>query len=372
MTDQCDAKMFSSNNESSAAVVRACKLVLFGFLAGAGTVLFVLSEFTANDVVQENDRQNVHEKSNKLLKLKKAFDVRLDLKATKISASISHPNPDDKFDANATLEDYTRMEPSRPSVKWLKSCAETLANDPTVVTPFAMAQEGWEKYRLGDCLKACTASACNLPKKSKERQKWNRHHNASKFSKMAYMYQVMACEPEPERHNLTVVDQIFDFVKGRPGFEVPDPDSIVIHLRLGDVMETSNKSPVAMLKHGSIPGEHGAYVRGHIKSILSVDDYLGIIDTIHPQNKKVVLVGGSHKPWLYKKSKVYAHCLQRALLRAGQDTELRLNYGTPDQDFYYMSNAKYFVASTGGFSRLIGAMVRHRGGLQWREFDILG
>ena len=40
----------------------------------------------------------------------------------------------------------------------------------------------------------------------------------------------------------------------------------------------------------------------------------------------------------------------------------RINCGTPDEDFVYMSSAKYFVPGGGGYSRTVGKLVTRNGG----------
>ena len=46
---------------------------------------------------------------------------------------------------------------------------------------------------------------------------------------------------------------------------------------------------------------------------------------------------------------------------------VRVNCGTPDEDFLFMSTARYFILGGGGFSRLAATMVRLNGG-----HDIIG
>jgi hypothetical protein len=73
------------------------------------------------------------------------------------------------------------------------------------------------------------------------------------------------------------------------------------------------------------------------------------------------IVGGAHKGGC-EKSWVYATCMRDAIERAGWEVSLQVNGGTPDQDFYFMSNANKIIVSTGGFSRLIGRLVSFHGG----------
>ena len=80
---------------------------------------------------------------------------------------------------------------------------------------------------------------------------------------------------------------------------------------------------------------------------------------------KVVIRGGSQKPDEYVKSQTYAYCLQEAFQEAGYDTDMKLEEGDADVDFYFMVNAKRIITSVGGFSRYIGHLVLQRGGITY-------
>jgi hypothetical protein len=77
---------------------------------------------------------------------------------------------------------------------------------------------------------------------------------------------------------------------------------------------------------------------------------------------KVSIVGGSHQPDYYKKSRVYAGCIHRALRKAGLQVTMQLDSCDPDHDFYYVSHASKLVVSGGAFSRLMGQLVEYHGG----------
>jgi len=145
-------------------------------------------------------------------------------------------------------------------------------------------------------------------------------------------------------------------------FQEPDPDTVVIHLRLGDVIERNENDTVwQMLYEGASPW-HNKHFRNSIKSI---SEYLDNLQANKKTNNstKVSIRGGSHKPDFYRKSRVYGHCLKTAIEYAGYELmEYKIDGGNPDSDFYYMSHAKTYIATVGGYSRLIGKMVEHFGG----------
>ncbi|KAL3907330.1 MAG: hypothetical protein SGARI_003589 [Bacillariaceae sp.] len=234
-------------------------------------------------------------------------------------------------------------------------------------------------YRLADCMRFCLQ--CN----NKGRIKQN-------IKEISVYYGEMACTPEDgsekRYEDYDVIEKIFHMVEkdtNRTGeFIKPDADAVIIHSRLGDVMECGHRvdgsvaagSASYFLAHGGI-GAHPSYrddlskartnetaTVHYQKSIFSVQDYL---DTLQKAGaSKVVIVGGSHKKKYYQKSKPYAYCLAHGLAFAGLEVELRLDQEKrprhPDADFYYMSHAKQFILSAGGFSNIIGHMVAHLGG----------
>jgi hypothetical protein len=156
---------------------------------------------------------------------------------------------------------------------------------------------------------------------------------------------------------MTVVEEIFQLHKQDPSFTVPAADELVIHLRLGDVIERSDSEVETMLMKGADPG-HNKNFKTAIKSIR---EYLANIQ--ESGLDKVVIRGGTHKTKYYEKSRVYAGCLKEAIGNAGYHVSMEVEGNTPDQDFYYMSHATKVIVSTGGYSRLIGRMAERGGGI---------
>jgi hypothetical protein len=170
------------------------------------------------------------------------------------------------------------------------------------------------------------------------------------------------------------------------GYEFPPSNAIVLHLRLGDVIERSRDSVVKMLYRGGNPAHHITFAN----SIKNLSEYLDNIREADQQYalltsrttveggwgngttplptaatvKVVIRGGGSHISHHYRKSRRYVTCLKKeAIIEAGYpDVEMVLDGQNPDQDFFYMSHSRYFVSSVGGYSMLIGQMVQLLGG----------
>ena len=168
--------------------------------------------------------------------------------------------------------------------------------------------------------------------------------------------------------NLTIVDRILEEAKARQAanFQSPSPSTLVLHLRLGDVIENSNATVVDMLLSGADPWHATAYK----SAIKSISEYLNDIESADGVTD-IAIRGGSHDPNYFHKSKLYAGCLQQAIKRAGYPiaSTSTIEGGNPDKDFFFISSAKLLSVSTGGFSRLMGTLSqRHGGRIVGRQF----
>lgn len=231
----------------------------------------------------------------------------------------------------------------RPSPEWIKECVNKTQGSPLITRPF-LADKVWEGYVLGDCIKLCRKCNKGGPK------------NKQTLAKDYYEYGCKNTTNREPNGNLSLVNRIVDLRLNDTNFEVPAPDVLVIHLRLGDVIEHSKQSVETMLISGGDPN-HDPNFRTSLKSI---SEYLDNI--AESKATKVLIRGGSHKRQYYKKSRLYAMCLEQAIAEAGYEVHMDLDTGNPDFDFYYMAHAKKFIVSSGGFSRVLGMLVESRGG----------
>lgn len=239
---------------------------------------------------------------------------------------------------------------------WLERCVQDLSRQPS--GPFHTLRP---EYAIGDCIKLCERCDWGLENNTNTNVKFPNWTIAGSYARMACPYKE---RPEPNKPhlihkfggNFRALEKILTKYGQFEGFERPDPDAILLHLRLGDVIERTNDTVVTMLTKGGNPAHHKAFSN----SIKSFYEYLENIEEAN--TTKVIIVGGSHRPMEYKKSRVYAGCLEKALRRSGKDVTMSLDGGDADTEFYYMSYAKKVVVSPGGFSRLIGQMVKYHGG----------
>lgn len=59
----------------------------------------------------------------------------------------------------------------------------------------------------------------------------------------------------------------------------------------------------------------------------------------------------------------YIHMVRNFFIKSKFNASLRINQGTPDEDFLYMSGANIFVQGGGGYSQLIARFVKYNGGI---------
>lgn len=233
-----------------------------------------------------------------------------------------------------------------PDAEWIQACVDK----PRELTPFHTL-ENWVDYRLGDCVKLC--GGCPTVEDHPQLAHWT----------IAGQYYDLGCDPEgPQYHvkrgNETLLDTILEGLAGKKGFYKPDPEAIVIHLRLGDKMEDSKATVFEMLHNSADPGHRSFSGLHAIKSL-----YEFLTNIVTSQATKVVIRGGSQWPDMYQKSKTYAYCLQEAIEEAGYDVTINLDEGNADADFYFMVHARKMIVSVGGFSRYIGHLVLRGGGI---------
>ena len=190
----------------------------------------------------------------------------------------------------------------------------------------------WPGYRLGDCVKL--NRACHYP-----------------FPSLAGQY------ASASGGNHSNIKLLTDLVK-KMKCPRPPPESMVIHLRLGDVIEKSTAPVTQMLSIGA-KAAHGPHSNFEIKSF----------PDIHAKARKVnvsliSLVAGSHFSEYAgaraKKSHAYFACIAE-LLRMENFSVLPVLHLDPDQSFCYAVHARYIVLGVGGFSRLIGRVATNLG-----------
>jgi len=153
-------------------------------------------------------------------------------------------------------------------------------------------------------------------------------------------------------------DLIFDIVKNYKLDKLPTIEDVIVHLRIGDVIEYSRFSVDEHLEdymdynttNFGTYGGLGNYVKPY-------KYYKDIIDK-YKLPKNIIIKAGGCVCDKNIKGKEYVEKIKKFFENNGFKVEYdEKNNLNPDDDFVYMCNAKYFIKSGGGFSRLIGQMV---------------
>ena len=132
--------------------------------------------------------------------------------------------------------------------------------------------------------------------------------------------------------------------KHRTNFK-PKKDELVVHLRVGDVVERSRYTVKQLLEKQRVFRGRRAYVK-------PLSFYEKSLNEINRQVKKITLVTGGCKAHDFTKSKEYIQAIKSLFEKSGFDVRVRLG-NPPDDDFIYMVRSKLFVPSGGGFSQLV-------------------
>jgi hypothetical protein len=163
------------------------------------------------------------------------------------------------------------------------------------------------------------------------------------------------------------------------GVKLAPPGTLVIHVRLGDVIDNHVRSVDAFIS-GDYEVEHQSTTTTMIGKLWKKMERLGsscksegyvkpfsyfeALSTTLPRDvTRVVMVSGSHMSTKNpRKSQEYLRRLCEMWKQRGFAVEVRWNY-PPDDDFAFMSQSKYFVPTGGGFGALVAVLVKHFGGV---------
>ena len=137
---------------------------------------------------------------------------------------------------------------------------------------------------------------------------------------------------------------------------IPNENTLVIHLRIGDVIDDSKSSVDEMLTTYKIYTINERKWKG-INYARPFSYYKNIITNIkNLPIYNIILIGGYHIAGDHSKSEEYVNKIKLFFEQHNYNVDTRIN-NDPDEDFIFMSNSTYFVESGGGYSELISKMV---------------
>ena len=187
-----------------------------------------------------------------------------------------------------------------------------------------------DKYRLGDMIAGINLE---IPDRGRE---W---HIKTYPGTIIYDYFKATSVPNDMKVLMTIIRKRLD--------KLDKINGVVIHLRVGDVIDHDNYNSVSdMIKKSVIfPTNKRQYVTSwpKLKSLL---------DKLPTNIKDITIFAGSHNVENPTKSCEYIDRMVKLLNNQGYTVKLRLGQH-PDKDLVLMSTAPYFIPSGGRFSNLV-------------------
>ena len=156
--------------------------------------------------------------------------------------------------------------------------------------------------------------------------------------------------------------------------DLPKQNELIIHVRLGDVIEKSIYTVDEYLEKERVSkGETISSNVVYIKSRKFFENYiLNEINKIKDIDT-VIFVGGDHRNLdSLNKSNEYLQKVSKIFRDNGYKTHIKFNEHTADEDFVYLSNAKYYVPTGGGFSKSVMEMVKLNNNIVYDKYLDLG
>lgn len=206
-------------------------------------------------------------------------------------------------------------------------------------------------YRLGDMVL--------LPNERKNIFKGYLYHKLLFPESIATQYMDMTDKlPEDKQNgNIFILKSILT-EKYRQANACPKPHGAVVHCRVGDVIDDQPYSVKEFLESARL---HKPIGKNYVKPRNFYESIATRLKTQHPKVNRITLVAGFHSSGKHGKSLEYLRQVRQIFENHGYIVTLRLNKPA-DDDFIFMTRCNIFVASGGGFSRLISMLVTEHGG----------
>lgn len=165
-----------------------------------------------------------------------------------------------------------------------------------------------------------------------------------------YMYGVEKSDKKPD------YELLYDIMKKHASkYELPEADDMIIHLRIGDVVDWEYDGDIDELLEKDENNDK------YINNYKYFDKMFEIIKDYNI--KRMIIVGGYHTDEDHTRSEYYIDRIKQYLEKHNYEVKKRIDECGPDEDFCYMSNSKYFLKSGGRYSNLISKMVEFGNGI---------
>jgi len=217
---------------------------------------------------------------------------------------------------------------------------------PQDITKLDQMRTKWVSYRLGDAIRGWYFRTQN----SKYRNWLLKYYE--KFGNSSLVTEYFTLTSHPQKFNI-----LWKVVK--PKVQPLPEHTAVVHLRLGDTNCIECWNDERNRKNPDKAWSRYVYSRTHYEEIIRK---LAKTDV-----STIIITASTYHSWGnqtegYKKGMRYVKLVNDLFTKHGYRVQERINCGTPDEDFIFMSSAKYFVPAGGGFSKLVAKMVKKHDG----------
>jgi len=155
-------------------------------------------------------------------------------------------------------------------------------------------------------------------------------------------------------------ETLLKITKDKDTYEIPGKKDLVIHLRIGDVLDWEYADSIDDLLSGKNTWHYSKNYNYYEEKLNLVKD---------KDIEKVILVGGFHTSSDHTRSIYYVKKVKEFIEKKGYEVSTRIGEGNPDQDFAYMVNSNYFLKSGGGYSKLINKLAKLNNAMVLEEND---
>ena len=181
------------------------------------------------------------------------------------------------------------------------------------------------------------------------------NYNKSKLTRFWYKFYYknsIATEYLSKTEKIYDFDILHQIVKNRSSKlkNIPGDEDLVIHLRIGDVIEKEYTGSIDDLLEG----------KSYYCYLISYKDIENALKKLKDKKlniKKIIIVGGYHIHGNHDRSNTYINKIKDFLRNKNYNVVKRINTDEPDEDFLWLANSKNFLRSGGGFSNLVNKMV---------------
>ena len=235
---------------------------------------------------------------------------------------------------------------------------------------YIQSNESWSKYRIGDMFRHTNdekggngSSAYPYHKENFPDSIATKYMEQSGFT--PYNHSVMMQIVNNKTRKMMENEQGFHEIMQEIN------ETIIMHLRTGDVIDRSPFSAYEILSGHYLPHSDvrnqkfqlGTFeqMKKKQRPLVFYEKILKDLKKQHIKNRNIIMITGFHKEDNHSRSIDYIASVAKYLEFQSYSVSIRINK-SPDVDFVLMCNAKYFVQGNGGFSSVIADMVRLRGG----------